>query len=86
RRMVFTEAFVIGVLASAAGCSLGATGAPRLAAWMVDAGIAPAWFRIGEQTWPLHTAFWTGLFVALSGVAVSSWRAGRIGPTEALRE
>ncbi|MFJ6883957.1 FtsX-like permease family protein [Streptomyces californicus] len=87
RRMVFTEAFVIGVLASAAGCSLGAAGAPRLAAWMADAGIAPAWFfGIGEQTWPLHTAFWTGLFVALSGVVVSSWRAGRIGPTEALRE
>ncbi|WP_053623102.1 ABC transporter permease [Streptomyces sp. NRRL F-2295] len=86
RRMVFTEAFVIGVLASAAGCSLGAAGAPRLAAWMADAGIAPAWFRIGEQTWPLHTAFWTGLLVALSGVVVSSWRAGRIGPTEALRE
>ncbi|MFI7324192.1 hypothetical protein ACIBQ3_05815 [Streptomyces rubiginosohelvolus] len=53
---------------------------------MADVGIAPAWFRIGEQTWPLHTAFWTGLFVALSGVVVSSWRAGRVGPTEALRE
>ncbi|NED03544.1 ABC transporter permease [Streptomyces sp. SID6648] len=86
RRMVFIEAFVIGVLASAAGCLLGAAGAPRLATWMADAGIAPAWFRIGEQTWPLHTAFWTGLFVALSGVVVSSWRAGRVGPTEALRE
>ncbi|GAA5212044.1 ABC transporter permease [Streptomyces thinghirensis] len=86
RRMVFTEAFVIGVLASAAGCWLGAAGAPRLAAWMAGAGIAPSWFRIGEQTWPLHTAFWTGLFVALSGVVVSSWRAGRVGPTEALRE
>ncbi|MFB6699921.1 MULTISPECIES: FtsX-like permease family protein [Streptomyces] len=86
RRMVFIEAFVIGVLASAVGCWLGAAGAPRLAAWMADAGIAPAWFRIGEQTWPLHTAFWTGLFVALSGVVVSSWRAGRVGPTEALRE
>ncbi|MFE6912722.1 ABC transporter permease [Streptomyces rubiginosohelvolus] len=86
RRMVFIEAFVIGVLASAAGCRLGAAGAPRLATWMADAGIAPAWFRIGEQTWPLHTAFWTGLFVALSGVVVSSWRAGRVGPTEALRE
>ncbi|MFD8476181.1 ABC transporter permease [Streptomyces globisporus] len=86
RRMVFTEAFVIGVLASAAGCWLGAAGAPRLAAWMADAGIAPSWFRIGEQTWPLHTAFCTGLFVALSGVVVSSWRAGRVGPTEALRE
>ncbi|MFG2509752.1 FtsX-like permease family protein [Streptomyces rubiginosohelvolus] len=86
RRMVFIEAFVIGVLASAVGCWLGAAGAPRLAAWMADAGIAPAWFRIGEQTWPLHTAFWTGLFVALSGVVVSSWRAGRVAPTEALRE
>ncbi|MGW6718806.1 FtsX-like permease family protein [Streptomyces sp. NPDC054995] len=86
RRMVFIEAFVIGVLASAAGCLLGAAGAPRLAAWMADVGIAPAWFRIGEQTWPLHTAFWTGLSVALSGVVVSSWRAGRVGPTEALRE
>ncbi|MFF2729077.1 FtsX-like permease family protein [Streptomyces sp. NPDC058008] len=86
RRMVFTEAFVIGVLASAAGCWLGSAGAPRLAAWMADVGIAPFWFRIGEQTWPLHTAFWTGLIVALSGVVVSSWRAGRVGPTEALRE
>ncbi|MFJ6012578.1 FtsX-like permease family protein [Streptomyces sp. NPDC092952] len=86
RRMVFIEALVVGVLASAAGCWLGAAGAPRLASWMADSGIAPSWFRIGEQTWPLHTAFWTGLFVALSGVAVSSWRAGRVGPTEALRE
>ncbi|MGW1431851.1 FtsX-like permease family protein [Streptomyces sp. NPDC002431] len=86
RRMVFIEALVVGVLASAAGCGLGAAGAPRLASWMADSGIAPSWFRIGEQTWPLHTAFWTGLFVALSGVAVSSWRAGRVGPTEALRE
>ncbi|MFI7890554.1 hypothetical protein ACIFUY_04715 [Streptomyces sp. CACIS-1.16CA] len=84
--MVFIEAFVIGVLASAAGCWLGAAGAPRLAAWMADASIAPSWFRIGEQTWPLHTAFRTGLFVTLSGVVVSSWRAGRVGPTEALRE
>ncbi|WP_432024186.1 hypothetical protein [Streptomyces parvus] len=64
--MVFIEAFVTGVLASAAGCRLGAAGMSRLAAWMADVGIAPAWFRIGEQTRPLHTAFWTGLFVALS--------------------
>ncbi|WP_257134256.1 hypothetical protein [Streptomyces sp. st77] len=85
--MVFIEAFVIGVLAPAAvACLLGAAGTPRLATWLADARHRPAWFRIGEQTWPLHTAFWTGLFVALSGVLVTSWRDGRVGPTEALRE
>ncbi|GAA2958793.1 FtsX-like permease family protein [Streptomyces enissocaesilis] len=86
RRMVYAEAVVIGVLASAAGCWLGAAGAPRLAAWMVDVRIAPHWFAIGDQTWPLHTAFWTGLVVAMAGVLVSSYRAGKVGPTEALRE
>ncbi|MER6995412.1 FtsX-like permease family protein [Streptomyces sp. NPDC000410] len=86
RRVVFAEALVIGLAASAAGCWLGRAAAPRLAEWMVDSGIAPGWFAIGEQTWPLHTAFWTGLCVALAGVAASSYRAGRVKPTEALRE
>ena len=86
RRMVVAEAGVIGVLASAAGCLLGDVAAPRLASWMTGAGIAPSWFAIGDVTWPLHAAFWTGLLVAMAGVVVSSHRAGRIGPTEALRE
>ncbi|MEV8403040.1 ABC transporter permease [Streptomyces niveus] len=86
RRTVFAEAVLVAVPASAAGCLLGAVGAPPLAAWMVDSGVAPSWFAIGDQTWPLHTAFWTGLCVAMAGVLTSSWRAGRIKPTEALRE
>ncbi|MGX1756547.1 ABC transporter permease [Streptomyces lydicus] len=86
RRMVYAEALVIGVLASAAGCRLGQWGAPRLAEWMAGQGIAPAWFRIGEHTWPLHVAFWAGLSVAVCGVVVASHRAGRTGPTAALRE
>lgn len=86
RRTVFAEAVLVAVPASAAGCLLGAFGAPPLAAWMVDSGIAPSWFAIGDQTWPLHVAFWTGLCVAMAGVLTSSWRAGRIKPTEALRE
>ncbi|MFD6619847.1 FtsX-like permease family protein, partial [Streptomyces albidoflavus] len=86
RRMVVTEASVLGVLASAAGCVLGAYGAPHLAAWVVDGGLAPRWFTIGEHTWPFHVAFWTGLLVALLGVVAASWRAGRTGPTQALRE
>ncbi|MEU2426298.1 FtsX-like permease family protein [Streptomyces sp. NPDC007851] len=86
RRMVVAEAFLVGVLASATGCVLGAYGAPRLASWVVDGGLAPAWFRIGDATWPYYTAFSTGLVVALCGVVAASWRAGRTGPTQALRE
>ncbi|MEW1721601.1 FtsX-like permease family protein [Streptomyces sp. NPDC093109] len=86
RRMVVFEAVLIGVLASAAGCVLGSYGAPKLAQWAVDEGLAPRWFTIGDFTWPYHMAFWTGLLVSLAGVLAASWRAGRTGPTEALRE
>ncbi|MEV6049436.1 FtsX-like permease family protein [Streptomyces sp. NPDC052107] len=86
RRMVFAEALLVGVLASAAGCVLGAYGAPRLATWVVDGGLAPSWFGIGAATWPYYMAFATGLVVALCGVVAASWRAGRTGPTQALRE
>jgi putative ABC transport system permease protein len=86
RRMVFAEALVVGVLASAAGCVLGAYAAPYLARWVVDGGLAPSWFTIGDHTWPYHMAFWTGLLVTLCGVVAASWRAGKTGPAQALRE
>ncbi|WP_327171705.1 FtsX-like permease family protein [Streptomyces sp. NBC_01336] len=86
RRTVYAEAAVIGVLASAAGCRMGALGAPRLASWMAGEHIAPHWFVIGDQNWPLHTAFWTGVAVALAGAVAASRRAGKVGPVEALRE
>ncbi|MCX4908986.1 ABC transporter permease [Streptomyces sp. NBC_00878] len=86
RRMVVREALVVGVLASAAGCVLGSYGAPKLAEWAVGESLAPRWFSIGDYIWPYHMAFWTGLLVALCGVLAASWRAGRTGPTEALRE
>jgi putative ABC transport system permease protein len=86
RRTVCAEAALVGVLASAAGCVLGAYGAPELAEWAVDGGPAPSWFAIGHSTWPYHLAFWTGLLVALCGAVAASWRAGRTGPAEALRE
>ncbi|MGC5401066.1 FtsX-like permease family protein [Streptomyces sp. DT20] len=86
RRLVYAEAVLVGVLASAAGCRLGLSGAPRLASWMAGEGMAPRWFAIGDQAWPLHTAFWTGLAVALAGAVTAAHRAGRTGPVEALRE
>ncbi|WP_327379887.1 MULTISPECIES: ABC transporter permease [unclassified Streptomyces] len=86
RRTVVVEALVVGVLASAAGCLLGEAAAPLLAGLLADEGLAPAWFAVGDATWPLHTAFWAGLGVALAGVAVASHRAGRVRPVEALRD
>ncbi|PSK52594.1 ABC transporter permease YtrF [Streptomyces sp. 111WW2] len=86
RRTVLAEAAVVGVLASGTGCVLGAYGAPPLTHWVVGEGLAPAWFTLGDHTWPYHLAFWTGLLVALCGAAAASWRAGRTGPVEALRE
>ncbi|MFI9586560.1 ABC transporter permease [Streptomyces sp. NPDC052236] len=86
RRLLLTEALVVGTLASATGCVLGAWGAPRLARLLVDGDVAPGWFTIREAAWPFHVAFWTGLLVALAGVWAASRRAGRIGPVEALRE
>ncbi|MFE2586457.1 FtsX-like permease family protein [Streptomyces sp. NPDC059378] len=86
RLTVFVEALPVGVLASAAGCLLGGHEAPRLAAWVVDGGLAPDWFTVGDATWPYGAAFATGLLVALCGVTAASWRAGRTGPVQALRE
>ncbi|MGW4545237.1 FtsX-like permease family protein [Streptomyces violaceorubidus] len=86
RRTVVAEAALIGVLASGTGCVLGAYGAPPQVRWVVDEGLAPAWFALGDHTWPFHLAFWTGLLTALCGVVAASWRAGRTAPAEALRE
>ncbi|AJF65853.1 ABC transporter permease [Streptomyces vietnamensis] len=86
RRLLLAEAAALGVLASAAGCALGALGAPLLARTLVDGGLAPAWFTIGGPSWPFHVAFWTGVTVALAGAVTASRRAGKVGPTAALRE
>ncbi|MGW6415455.1 FtsX-like permease family protein [Streptomyces sp. NPDC055055] len=86
RRLLLAEAAALGVLASATGCALGSLGAPLLARTLVDGGLAPAWFTIGTASWPFHVAFWTGTTVALAGAVAASRRAGRVGPTAALRE
>ncbi|MEV7560065.1 FtsX-like permease family protein [Streptomyces sp. NPDC089795] len=86
RRTVIAEALLLGVAASAAGCLLGAYGAPLFVSSLVHEGLAPRWFTLGDATWPFHLAFWTGLLVALAGAVAASWRAGRVAPAEALRE
>ncbi|HEY9368871.1 ABC transporter permease, partial [Streptomyces sp.] len=67
RRLLLAEAAGVGVLASAAGCALGAWAAPELARQLVDQALAPEWFAIGDARWPFHAAFWTGVTVAVAG-------------------
>lgn len=90
RGQLLGEALVVGIAASAAGCALGVRSAPFLGDAMVDAGIAPDWFAIPTTAspfaWPCQLAFCTGLFVVLAGSWTASRRAGRIAPTEALRD
>ncbi|UUU31827.1 ABC transporter permease [Streptomyces sp. CA-210063] len=87
RRLLLGEALAVGVVASGAGCALGAWGAPSLVRELVAGGVAPTWFAVpGAVVWPYHVAFWTGVSVAFAGAWAAARRAGRIGPVEALRE
>ncbi|MGW1670128.1 FtsX-like permease family protein [Streptomyces sp. NPDC002324] len=87
RRLLLGESLAVGVVASGAGCALGAWGAPVLVRELVDGGVAPTWFAVPDAVvWPYHVAFWTGVSVALAGAWAAARRAGRIGPAEALRE
>ena len=88
-RMVRAEAALVGVAGSALGCLLGVIWAPLLARWIARRGLSPAWFsvQLTAGSMPaLVIAFLAGVAVAVASVLVAARRAGRIEPTEALRE
>ncbi|MFF2079864.1 FtsX-like permease family protein [Kitasatospora sp. NPDC058162] len=86
RALVNREALVVGVLASAAGCALGAAGAAPAARWLVDRDLVPAEFTVPVTWWGLLAAGAIGLLTAATGVVFSSVKAGLISPGEALAE
>jgi len=86
RRMLYGEAVMVSVASSALGCALGVAGAPAVLDGLIRLGMAPAWLPDSDSWVPLMVAFASGVTVALSGVVVASWRAGRVRPVEALRE
>lgn len=86
RRMVISEAVVIGAVGSLAGCLLGRLGAVFLADWLVRLGIGPSWLTVSTSLPALVASFVLGVGVALLGVWVASARAGTVPAIEALRD
>lgn len=86
RTLIYFEAVMVGVLASAAGCAMSPAGVPLCRIWLIDHQIVTADFVVPVTWWALLTAAGIGMVTALIGVLVSSRRAGRVNPGEALQE
>ncbi|MFE7121901.1 FtsX-like permease family protein, partial [Streptomyces sp. NPDC057654] len=89
RRLVLSEAKIVGIVASAAGCALSVLGGPLLADWLAGHGIAPEWFSV-SPSWLsvllVLAAFALGVLLAWLGAGASAFRAGRVRPLEALHD
>ncbi|MGW1196647.1 FtsX-like permease family protein [Streptomyces sp. NPDC002536] len=86
RTLVNREALLVGLLASVAGCVLGAAGAPLAGRWLIDHAMVPADFTVPISWWGLLVAALIGLLTAMAGVVLSSFKAGLVSPGEALME
>lgn len=88
-RAVGTEAVLVGVAGSVAGCVLGLIGGPLLARWPAGHDMAPDWFTVPRDAGaagPLALAFAAGVLVAVLAVLAASVRAAAVRPAEAMRE
>ncbi len=86
RRMVVTEAFVLGVLAAAAGIWPGLAAADWLRGQYVDHGLVPDTLRTHLSWLPPLVAAGAAVLVAVVAAWLASLRASRIRPTQALAE
>ncbi|MEU8175037.1 FtsX-like permease family protein [Microbispora hainanensis] len=86
RRMMYGEAALVAVAASAAGAFAGPSATGPILDRLAALGMAPEWLTPSRSSLPAWVAFGTGVLVALAGVIVAARRAGRVRPAEALRE
>ncbi|MEO3811507.1 ABC transporter permease [Sphaerisporangium sp. B11E5] len=85
-RMVYAEALVVGVTATAGGVAAGALLGPVLGDVLVTAGFEPPGFAVRLSPLPLAGSFAVGVIGTPAGVWWASRRAARVRPLEALRE
>src|SRR5215207_8876290 len=86
RRMISWEAFVVGLVGSAAGIWPGAILGRELADGLVDHGIAPPNLTVSAGWLPMTAAVGGGVVAALLAVLAAGRRAARVPPTHALTE
>src|SRR5262249_10453940 len=86
RRAGRGEALAAGGAAALAGSALGIAIAGPFARWLGQVGFAPRDFTAHFIFWPVAAAAGAGLLIALAGAFIAARRAGRVRPTEALRE
>ncbi|MFI6734689.1 FtsX-like permease family protein [Nonomuraea sp. NPDC050451] len=86
RSMVYVEALLIAIAASALGALTGPLATRPILDLLSSLGMAPAWLVPSTSPVPSYVAFGTGVLVAVLGVIVAAWRAGRVRPAEALRQ
>lgn len=86
RRLLLSEAVVLGVLGTGIGVPLGLA-AMRFQTWLLtDLGFLPPDFTPRWQSWILAVAAGVGVGVALVGVLAASRRAAKVRPLDAVRE
>lgn len=86
RRLILGEALAVSVLAAPAGSVAGIVLARPWAGWLARSGLAPAGFTARLTAWPVVVAAGTMVLIALAGAWPAARRAGRVRPSEALRE
>ncbi|WP_431920649.1 FtsX-like permease family protein [Amycolatopsis tucumanensis] len=86
RRLLLSEAVLLGVLGTAFGVPLGLL-VMRIQTWLLrELGFVPSAFTPRWQDWILGVSAGIGLGVAVAGVLAASRRAAKVRPLEALRE
>ncbi len=86
RRLLSTEALILSVAAAALGLLAGRPLASAIVGVLVDHGLAPHGFEPGHSWIPLAVALGGGIGLAQLAVVAAARRAGRVRPSEALRE
>jgi putative ABC transport system permease protein len=86
RRMVQSEALIVGILASVAGCAVSPLTGRLCGSWLVGHGMVPDGFTVSIAWWGLLIAALIGIATAMVGAVVPSVRAGLASPADALRE